>query len=789
MTQTAQSAAPLTWQRPPSAIDDILAAPALPRVSISPNQQWLLELDSTSLLPIDELAAPEVAVAGFRLNPQTNGPARSNPYGGMRVRALSGGEWRAVELPTHGKIGDAKIGYVSWSPEGDRVAFTLLQATGRELWCLDIATGTVTQITGPILNAVYDGPFSWLDEERFLCNVVPADRGAPPLASKVPIGPLVQENIGQKVPARTYTKLLKNSHDEALFEYYARSTLEIINLSGDRTPIVQNALIRQAAHSPDGQLILLTTTQAPYSYQFPAGHFPKRVEVIDLTGKLIYTVAEMPLLDYLSIKFDSVRRGRREIQWRSDQPATLVWVEAGDDGDPTQACEERDRLYELPAPFNTSPRHLWSGQYRYERVTWGRDDVALVTERWHDTRQTRLWCIDPSNPANKQLLFERSDEDKYHSPGNPLTKPGKYHRSVLRFTPDGHHIYLAGRGASPTGVYPFLDRFNWQTGATDRVWQCQDPYLESIVDLLDDNAEKFITSRQSQSSPANCLLYHNSQAQPLTEYRDPAPGFADIQEEVVEYDRADGVKLSAKLYLPAGYNPEQDGTLPIVFWVYPEEFKDAKFAGQNNRSRHGFVRPGGASPLFLLTQGYGVLSNPSIPIIGEGDTEPNDTYVEQLLSGAKAAIDYLADRGIADRSRVGIGGHSYGAFTTVNLLAHSDLFCMGIARSGAYNRTLTPFGFQGEQREFWSAMSTYVQMSPFTHADKVKQPLLLIHGQDDSNPGTYPVQTERLFDALKGLGATVRSVILPLEDHGYRSHEGVGHALWEMVEWCDRHLR
>jgi dipeptidyl aminopeptidase/acylaminoacyl peptidase len=781
----ASAQTPLTWQRPPAEIDDILNAPALPRVAISPNQQWLLELEYTSLLPIAELAEPELSLAGFRLNPQINGPARINPYRSLRVRSLQGHDWQRVQLPE-----DARISNGQWSPAGDQFAFTLTQATGLELWLLDMPTAITTQITGPILNAVYAQPFCWLGNDRFLCKVVPTDRGAPPQADKVPIGPLVQENLGQKTPARTYTNLLKNRHDEALFEYYATSTLEIITRLGEREPIIPPALIKSVAVSPDGRFILLTTTQSPYSYQFPYNYFPKRIEVIDLAGNSVYTVVETPLIDYLSTKFDSVRRGRREIGWRSDKPATLFWVEALDDGNPAKACDDRDALYELAAPFTDTPRHLWTGAYRYSDVAWGRDDFALVWERWHDTRQVRLWQINPEQPDPAQrLISERSSEDKYSHPGNPLTKRNEYDRSVLRFTPDGEHIYRSGRGAAPTGVYPFLDRYHWQTGKTERIWQCQDPYFEKLIDVLDDDATTFITSRQSHDSPANYYCYQGDRVQALTAYADPAPRFAGVQEAVVEYDRADGVKLSAKLYLPADYDPQRDGPIPTLFWVYPEEFKDAKFAGQNNRSRHAFVRPGGSSPLFLLTQGYAVLSDPSIPIVGEGDAEPNDTYVEQLIAGAEAAINYLVDRGIADRAHIGIGGHSYGAFTTVNLLAHTDLFCMGIARSGAYNRTLTPFGFQGEQREFWEAIQTYIQMSPFTHADKMDKPLLLIHGQDDSNPGTYPVQTERLFDALKGLGAKVRWVVLPLEDHGYRSQEGVGHTLWEMVEWCDRHLR
>jgi dipeptidyl aminopeptidase/acylaminoacyl peptidase len=774
---------PLTWQRPAPEIDAILNASPLPSLSISPNHRWLLELRYVSLQPIEELMEPELGLAGFRFNPQTHGPARSNPWRSLHVRPLRGGDWQAIPLPANAGINEG-----SWSPEGDRFAFTLIQATGLELWLLDLSTVTVTQVTGPILNAVYGVDFTWLDGSRFLCSVVP-EQGDPPKAALVPPGPLVQENFGQKSPGRTYTHLLKSSHDEALFDYYASSALEIIGVGGDRQTIIARDLIKSFSISPNGQFILLNLTRPPYSYQFPCGRFPRCIQVIDLAGNLCYTVAETPLVDYLSTKFNAVRRGRREIGWRSDQPATLFWAEALDEGDPAKSCEERDALYELAAPFTEDPHHLWTGTYRYGGVTWGREDVAFVWESWHDTKQMRLWCINPSQFDQTHIVFEHSYEDKYNHPGSPLIKRNHYNRSVLRFTPDGKQIYLSGRGAEPKGVYPFLDRFDWRTGQTERIWQCQEPYLETLTVLLDDEAKEFITSRQSQDTPSNLYLYQDGGSHALTDYRDPVPLFAGVQEEVIDYQREDGVKLSAKLYLPAGYDPQKDGPLPTMFWVYPEEFKDANFAGQNNRSRHAFIRPGGCSPLFLLTQGYAVLSSPSLPIVGEGEDEPNDTYVEQLISGAEAAIDYLVVRGIADRSCIGVGGHSYGAFTTVNLLAHTDLFCMGIARSGAYNRTLTPFGFQGEQRDFWEAMQTYIHVSPFTHAHKMDKPLLLIHGQDDSNPGTYPIQTERLFEALKGLGATVRWVVLPLEDHGYRSKEGVGHTLWEMVRWCNLHFK
>ena len=705
----------------------------------------------------------------------------------MHLQTISTGIRKEIPLPN-----EARISYVRWSPNGQMLAFVLTQATGLELWVMPLADGVPRRLTAPVLNATYGTPYRWLSDDTLLCKFIPADRGEPPVKPLVPAGPIIQENLGRKSANRTYTNLLQNPYDEQLFEYYVTSTLTCVTLDGQHKPLIAPSLVDEAIPSPDGHYILLTTLHRPFSYQLPSSYFPLRIEVLNRAGQRVYELADLPLADYLSTKFDAVAVGPRRTCWRTDRPATLYWVEALDGGDPVVEVPHRDVLYELEAPFTEAPKELWRSQYRFRRVRWGREDVALVWERWHDNRQIKLWCINPAQPETApQLLVERSYEDHYSDPGMPLTVPGQFKRHVLHFTPDGSSLYFTGRGASPAGVYPFLDCWNLTTATSGRLWQSQSPYFESVVKLLDDEALQMITMRQSQTEPPNFfrVTRASGQADALTAYPDRAPQFAGIHKEVVRYQRDDGVELSAKLYLPAGYDPQRDGALPTIFWIYPEEFKNRDLAGQVTTAEQTFSRPGGTSVLFLLTQGYAVLDDPSLPIVGEGDAEPNDTYVEQLLAGIQAAIDYVVSRGVADRDRLVIGGHSYGAFTTANVLAHSNLFRAGIARSGAYNRTLTPFGFQGEQRHFWEATETYMQMSPFSHVGKITAPLLLIHGADDSNAGTYPLQTERFYEALKGLGATVRQVMLPLEDHGYHSREAIGHVLWEMVQWCDRYLK
>ncbi len=775
------------WASPPEPINQILDAPSAPGVSIAPDNQWLVELEQPSLPPIAELADPEIGLAGLRLNPHTNAPSRHHTYRGLRFKALQATTSTPVPLPD-----GARISYIRWSPTGQKLAFTLTQSNGLALWVLDLANGKPYQLTDPILNATYGTPYRWDADESLLCKVIVGDRGDPPPRSTVPLGPLIQENLGRKTASRTYTNLLQTPHDEQLFEYYLTSTLERVTLDGQRSRLVNPCLISSAIASPDGNYILLTTLHRPFSYKLPSAYFPLQIQVLNRLGQPVYELADLPLADNLSTKFDAVVVGPRRVCWRNDRPATLYWVEALDGGDPEQPALERDALFEVDAPFTDSPRQLWRSQYRFRRVRWGRADTALVWERWYDNRQLRLWQINPAQPeVSPRLLVERSYEDHYSDPGMPLSVRGPFQRDVLRFTPDGNGLYFTGRGASQDGVYPFLDRLDLTTAKTERLWQCQPPYLESVVELLDDEAQQLLTMRQSQTAPPNFFRHRRSDNNviPLTDYADPAPQFAGIHKEIVRYQRADGVQLSAKLYLPADYQPDRDGPLPTLFWVYPEEFKDRDLAGQVTTAAHAFSRPRGTSALFLLTQGYAILDGPSLPIIGEGDAEPNDTYVEQLLAGIQAAIEYVVDRGVADRDRLAIGGHSYGAFTTANVLAHSNAFRAGIARSGAYNRTLTPFGFQGEQRHFWEAADTYMRMSPFTHVSKITAPLLLIHGVNDSNAGTYPLQTERFYEALKGLGATVRQVMLPLEDHGYYSREAVGHVLWEMVQWCDRYVK
>ncbi|WP_415289321.1 prolyl oligopeptidase family serine peptidase [Brevundimonas sp. S1H14] len=784
----AQEAAP-TYQQPPAPIAQILDAKPNPGVSVSPDRKTLLLTDRSNLPSIAELSEPMLRLAGYRINPKNNGPANSRVswLTGLSFQSIDGGAAR----PVTGLPANARLTNTSWAPDGRTVAFLVNVPNGLELWVADVAQARARKLNGPMVNAASGSGFSWLpDSSGLLVLAVPAGRGVAPNVDHPPEGPIITETGGRAAPVRTYQDLLSNAGDEALFGYYFTSQPTAVSLNGRARTVGQPGVILGLSTSPDGRYILQTRVKKPYSYVVPASLFPSDVIVTDLNGREAHRVADLPLRDNVPTPFDAVAPGPRSVQWRADADATLVWTEAQDGGDPRNAAEVRDRVFMLRAPFNDRPQVLLDLKERYAGTTWGRDDVAIVNSRWFNTRHETRTLVDPSNPGAGRVLVDRNYQDRYNDPGSVMTEPNARGRSVMRFNADGSKVFVEGGGATREGQYPFLDLMDLKTGASERLWRSAQGEYETVVGVLDENGRKLVTYRESRTDPANLRVRDlDGGVTQLTHFPDPAPQLAGVSRELITYTRDDGVELSGTLYLPAGYDKDRDGPLPLLMWAYPAEFTDAAVAGQVVDTDNRFVRPGGSSHLFLLTQGYAILDNPTMPIIGRDGAEPNDTYIEQLSASAKAAVDAVVALGVADRDRIAVGGHSYGAFMTANLLAHTDLFKTGIARSGAYNRTLTPFGFQAEQRSYWEATDTYNAMSPFTYANKINEPILLIHGEEDDNSGTFPVQTERFYAALKGNGATARYVVLPLEAHGYRARESVGHTLYEMGAWLDRWMK
>jgi dipeptidyl aminopeptidase/acylaminoacyl peptidase len=781
--------APEHYRQPPAPIAQILDTPPPPLPVVSPSRDRVALLGRAGLPPIAELAEPDLRLAGYRINPANNAPANSRVswLNALAFQTIATGTTTTVSLP-----GGTRFISPEWSPDGTRLAFLVGAADGMELWVADAATGRAQRLAAPPVNAALGAPYTWMpDSSAVLMRAVPAGRGAAPSAPRAPAGPIVQENAGRTTPVRTYQDLLASPHDEALFEHYATSQLVLVPIAGGQLRTVGSpGLLLDTDVSPDGRYILQTRVTRPFSYVVPARLFPAEVIVTDLSGAVVHRLADLPLRDDIPTPFDAVAPGPRSAQWRNDAPATLVWVEAQDGGDPRRQAAIRDRVLMLDAPFTAAPIRLVELADRFGSIAWGRDDFALVTTRWWNDRRENRIAVAPARPGEGRVLLTRNYQDRYGDPGTPLLRRDDRGQPLIHFTADGRGLYMTGQGATREGEYPFLARMDLASGAIERLWTAEAPYHETLVALLDDRAERLLTRRESRTDPPNLFVRSRAGGAPvqLTHFDDPAPQLADVTRRLITYTRADGVALSGTLYLPAGYDPARDGPLPLLMWAYPTEFTDAKVAGQVVDTHNRFVRPSGSSHLFLLTQGYAVLDNPTMPIVGREGAEPNDTYVEQLVASARAAVDAVVELGVAARDRIAVGGHSYGAFMTANLLAHSDLFRTGIARSGAYNRTLTPFGFQAEQRTYWEAVETYTQMSPFTHVRQINEPILLTHGEADDNTGTYPVQTERFYAALKGHGATVRYVVLPHEAHGYRARESVGHTLWEMSRWLDLHL-
>ena len=800
----ARAQSNLKYQLPPKAIVDIVDARPTPGVKLSPpaaGEKRLLLIEHFAGLPtIAELARPELRLAGLRFNPKTDGPSRGRFDTSLELQALPSSKPVSIA----GLPANPELHFAEWSPDGRKISFVNIsnepENSGLSVWIVDVSTAQARRIPGVALNGIFartgfggadlDGPCEWLsDSKALICKTVPSNRGPAPARNEVPTGPVVQENLGRVTPAPTFEDLLKNPEDVQFFDYYASAQLALVNLDGTSKPVGNPGIIESATPSPNGEYVLVSERHPPYSFLRPYESFPERVSVVSLhTGKSIQ-LADKPLEDNISIVRDAVPPGPRDYAWRSDAPASIFWVEAQDGGDPRKDSAVRDSLFLLDAPFDGAPRKLADLPLRFHSIAWGTDRLALVEERRWKDRTRILLAVSASAPSNLAKLFEGSFEDRYKDPGTPLEETNRAGKRVLLITQDARGIYFRGQGASPEGDKPFLSVLDASTGESKRVWQSAPPNFEIPEAVLDPRASEILIRRESPERNPNYFIEKlgSPSAEQVTSFPNPYGDAPLPKKRILHYRRADGVELSANLYVPLGYKPS-DGPLPTLMEAYPTEYKTRAAAAEVTGSPCQFVVLSWGSVPFV-TEGFAVLENMAIPIIGEGNAEPNDSYVEQLVAGAKAAIDEGVRLGVVDRNRVGAMGHSYGAFMTANLLAHSNLFKAGIARSGAYNRTLTPYGFQNEERTYWQAPEVYYKMSPFSFADALKTPILLIHGEADNNNGTFPIQSERFYSALKGQGATVRFVLLPLESHGYQGRESVLHMFWEMNNWLNTYVK
>jgi len=772
-----------TYKLPPKDIMDMVTAPRPPSASISPTGEFMALTLSESMPSIEYMSQPLLRIAGTRILPKYNSRQVTSFNISLAIKSVKNGRQIVIDLPEGIKFTSPR-----WSDDGNWLAFLRYTEMGIELWVVDIKSGKSRALTGPIINSSISSGFSWLGgSHKMLIQIIPENRGNPPERSDIPEGPNIQETSGRVAPVRTYQDLLKNPYDEALFDYYATSqTMEVDAATGESRPIGPPAIYLSQNPSPDGKMFLISKIKKPYSYLHPYRSFPSTLEIWDSNGKLIKLLADMPLAD--QVPLNGVRKGMRSVNWQPLKDATLIWVEALDEGDPEKQVPFRDKIMTLSAPFTGTPREVLKTKNRYGGIQWLQNEgMGFLSEsdwkrRWQTTSLVNL--EDPN--FTPKIIFDLSTQDSYNNPGSPVRTSNQRGESVIIQEEDW--IYLSGSGSSPEGDFPFLDRMNLKSLEKERLFQCADQSYQRFVDFLGDSKEEIIITHESKTEPPNYFIYslQSKKMTPLTDYKDPAPQMTGMKKELIEYKREDGVPLYGTLYLPPDY--KQGERLPLVIWAYPREYNDPSLAGQIRGSAFRFTFFRGTSQLFYVTQGYAVLDNAQMPVLGDPETM-NDTFVEQIVAAAKAAIDKLDSMGIIDPNRVGVGGHSYGAFMTANLLAHCDLFAAGVARSGAYNRTLTPFGFQSERRTLWQAPDIYFKVSPFMHADKVNEPILLIHGEADNNSGTFPIQSQRFYHALKGHGATARLVMLPNESHGYSAKESVLHVLAEMIEWFDTHVK
>ena len=770
------------YKKPPKEVLDILNAPVTPGASVSPTRDNLILTTGLRYPPLADLAQPMLRLAGERINPAANSPHRFQYAVALTLKRINDGSEVKIDVPS-----GAKITNLDWSEDGKHFAFLNTTATRVDLWVGDSATGKIHNVKGVQVNSVLGNPVTWMPDNRtLLVQLVSPTRGPAPATPLVPEEPNTQESSGRPGPIRTYEDMLQTPHDEDLFEYYATSQLALVDsLSGKVTPIGQTAILEDVDVAPGGQHVLVTRLHRPFSYLFPNFAFPKELEVWDTKGKMVYKLASLPLADQVPI--DGVITGPRSPRWRPTEPATLVWVKALDNGDPKKKVPYRDSVLMLKAPFTSQPVEIFKTEQRFSGGAFTDKGLFFISDYDRDKRWVRTFIMDPDKAeAAAKMIWSRNQQDRYNDPGTPITRAVSGQRAIVQ---NGDSIFLAGAGASPEGDRPFLDRLNLQTQKSERLFRSDANVYETLVALLDNDAKQIVTRRESPTDAPNYFIRttnDNTQPRALTQFADPTPQLRGIKKQLVTYKRADGVQCSFTLYLPPNY---KEGTrLPTVVWAYPLEFNDANTAGQITGSTQRATSITGPSHLFFLLEGYAVLDNATMPVVGTPETV-NNTYIEQIVMSAKAAIDKAVEMGVTDPERVGVGGHSYGAFMTANLLAHSDLFRAGIARSGAYNRTLTPFGFQNERRTLWEAPDLYLKVSPFMFASKIKEPLLMIHGEADDNSGTFPIQSERMYQAMKGNGATVRLVMLPHEAHGYAGRESIEHVLYEMISWFDKYVK
>jgi dipeptidyl aminopeptidase/acylaminoacyl peptidase len=774
------------YQVPPKEIADLLLAKPTPSVSVDSKGEWMLLSERNSYPTVEELGQPEIRVAGLRLNPNNFSPSRQTYINNFSLKNIKAGkEYKVSGLPANMLASN-----VSWSDSEKKIVFTNTTGTRVDAYIIDVASQKAVRINKQPLHLINGANIRWVNDNSIIYKVATTAASAAPKKPITPKGPAIQQSLGKAAPSRTYQDLIKTPYDEQLYEFMASAQL-VLNKNGVETNIGKPTIYASVVLSPDKKYMMHRTIAKPFSYLVPSFGFPSVVSITDMQGKVVKTLATLPSIETTPSGNDNVQNVQSNFEWRDDEAATIIWSMPLDSGLIKTNMEYHDAVYALAAPFSGEAKELFKTKMRYAGVVWGNETFAWVDEYLQGKQTERTSRYNPTT-GTMETLIEKNSTDAYSDLGTPHTEKNKYGRNVISVK--NNSLLMNNRvGSSPKGDLPFLAMLDLATKKSETIWRCQEGAYEFVVDVLDADKLQLLTRKESQKDVPNYFVKNIKLKMAdvaITDFKNPYPALEGVTKQKLQYKRADGVDLTADLYLPKGYNKEKDGPLPVFMWAYPREFNSATDAAQVRGSKDRFTTLGWGSPIFYVTQGYAILDNAEMPIVStDTSKKPNDDFIAQLKLNAEAAINNLSAMGVGDKNRVAVGGHSYGAFMTANLLAHTNLFKAGIARSGAYNRTLTPFGFQGEDRTYWQAPQLYFDMSPFSYADKIKTPLLLIHGDSDDNQGTFPINSERLYAAVKGNGGKVRFVFLPYEAHSYRGKENLLHMLWEQNEWLKKFVK
>ena len=779
----------IDYQKPSSEILNLVEYERPPSVVYDSDKNFMLFLYRDNYKSIEDLSQEELRLAGLRINPKTNIGSRITYYNNIKIKNLKNKRSEIEDII--GIPSNPKIANINWSPNQKNIAFTNTSSDGVNLWVLNLESRSLVKLSDLQLNSNIGDVINWLNDSEILIKVIPENKKE--LIDQrniVPLGPTISSNDGENAQNRTYQDLLKNKTDEFNFEQLVTSDIYKVSLDGKTRKWLDADMFSDISPSPDGEFVMVSNIKKPFSYIVTYGRFPKSTNIYDNEGMLVSNLVDVPLIEELPQGFMAVRTGKRNFSWRMDKPSTITYIVALDNGDPSKEAEYRDELFELDAPFSSKGNTIFKSINRLAGIIWGNKTTAVAIDYWIKNRNEKTYLFNPSDINQKPIImYDRNYQDTYSDPGSFITERNSFNKNVLKM--DSNNLILMGDGYSEKGQFPFVDRLNLDNLTTKRIYESiYTDKLENLVDF-DVNKNQLLVRIESKNDYPNYYFkdLNGKKITRITDFNNPFEQLSKVDKQVITYKRNDGVELSGVLYLPVGYDKTSKEKMPMIMWAYPREFKDKTSAGQNTNNPNEFTYPYYGSMVYWVNKGYVVLDNASFPIIGEDTTEPNDDFRNQLVENARAAINAVYKLGYIDKERVAVGGHSYGAFMVANLLSHSNLFAAGIARSGAYNRTLTPFGFQSEERSYWEAPEVYYTMSPFMHADKMKTPLLLVHGEADNNSGTYPMQSIRYFNALKGLGATTRLVMFPKESHGYRAKESILHLIWEQDRWLEKYVK